>query len=85
VQLSAALSCPADHDAWETLQPFAEGTYLHQVKGRGTDGSIRSWTDLPAAIADLEGRQNLEDIRVHFHVPLFFRESGFLSSTPPRC
>jgi hypothetical protein len=81
VQLSAALACPSVTEAWEGLQAFAEGTYLHQVKARASDGTIRSWVDLPVALADVEGRQGLEDVRVHFHVPLFFKEYGLLSST----
>lgn len=81
VQLSAAVACPAIPEAWESLQAFAEGTYLHQVKARGADGTIRSWTDLPLALADVEGRQGLEDARIHFHVPLFFKEYGLLTST----
>ena len=78
---SAALTVPAGEEGWEELKPFAEGVYLHQVKGRTEGGEIRSWSDLPLALADTEGQQGLDQVRVHFHVPLFFRESGLLSST----
>jgi hypothetical protein len=66
---------------WDALRPFAEGVYLHQVKGRTADGQIRSWIDLPIAIADEEGRSGVVEVRVHFHVPLFFKQNGPLAST----
>jgi sugar phosphate isomerase/epimerase len=81
VQVSAALmtgGAPAD---WAALQPFAEGVYLHQVKSRLADGHIRSWIDLPLALADDEGREGVQETRVHFHVPLFFKGNGPLAST----
>ena len=81
VQLSAALTVAAGEEGWEALRPFAEGVYLHQVKGRTESGEIRSWKDLPIALEDKAGQQGLDQVRVHFHVPLFFRESGLLAST----
>jgi sugar phosphate isomerase/epimerase len=76
IQLSAALECEAA--ARGALEPFAEPVYLHQVKGRAADGSIRSWTDLPDA---LKGARDGETLRVHFHVPLFWEGAGELRST----
>ena len=81
VQLSAALMVAFDPDSWDALKPFAEGVYLHQVRGRTSDGNVVSWNDLPDALADTEGQEGIEEIRVHFHVPLFFTESGKLGST----
>ena len=81
VQLSAALMTGGGADCWEALRPYAEGVYLHQVKGRTASGEIRSWTDLPLALADDAGRAGLEEVRVHFHVPLFFQGNGPLAST----
>lgn len=81
VQLSAALTVAASDEGWEELRPYAEGVYLHQVKGRAENGEIRSWKDLPLALEDKAGQQGLDQVRVHFHVPLFFRESGLLAST----
>jgi hypothetical protein len=81
VQLSAALMTKAGDDGWEALGPFAEGVYLHQVKGRTANGKIRSWLDLPFALADHKGREGIEEARVHFHVPLFFKGNGPLAST----
>lgn len=81
VQLSAALMTGGGKDCWAALEPFAEGVYLHQVKGRTVTGQIRSWTDLPLALADDAGRYSVEETRVHFHVPLFFQNNGPLAST----
>ena len=81
VQLSAALVVSGDAEGWESLKPFAEGVYLHQVRGRRTDGSIASWDDLPQALADTDAHEGIEEVRVHFHVPLFFKGAGKLGST----
>lgn len=81
VQLSAALMTGSGEDSWNALLPFAEGTYLHQVKARTASGEIRSWTDLPVALADDDGRDGVAEVRVHFHVPLFFAGNGHLQST----
>jgi hypothetical protein len=72
-QLSAALIVPpAAHDE---LRAFADPIYLHQVTERG---SMRSWPDLPEALADDGGGA---EWRVHFHVPIFVRRYGALEST----
>jgi len=51
------------------------------VKARTAGGEIRSWTDLPVALADNDGRNDIKEVRVHFHVPLFFQGNGPLAST----
>ena len=81
VQLSSALVARNTPEAREALRAFAEPTYLHQVKVRDADGSVHSWIDLPEALKDLETRLSSDEIRVHFHVPLFFTQAGPLSST----
>lgn len=81
VQLSAALMLKNSPEAWEALRAFNEPVYLHQVKARLTDGSRRSWPDLGPALADTTGHEGVEEMRCHFHVPLFFKESGPLQST----
>lgn len=52
------------------LQPFAESTYLHQVKERREDGAMGSYADLPEALCRIED-PSAQEWRVHFHVPLF--------------
>ena len=81
VQLSSALSAHNTPEARAALLPFAEPVYLHQVKARGHDGTIHSWTDLTDALPDLEQRMDIDELRVHFHVPLFFNGEGPLGST----
>ncbi len=81
VQLSAALMTGAGDDCWDALRPYAEGVYLHQVKSRIASGEIRSWTDLPAALAPAADHFGIDETRVHFHVPLFFQGNGPLAST----
>lgn len=80
IQLSAALRVAGGAHAGEALRGFCDEVYLHQVKIRGGDGSLRSYPDLPQAIeAEAGGRQ--DEWRVHFHVPLFFEGTGLLGST----
>jgi len=81
VQLSSALVALNTPESRAALRPFAEPTYLHQVKARDAEGVIHSWVDLPEALAALEKRPSSDEIRVHFHVPLFFTDAGPLSST----
>jgi sugar phosphate isomerase/epimerase len=77
VQLSAALRAgtPA---ARESLRRFADPIYLHQVSARGADGALRTWPDLPEALAS---DRNGAEWRVHFHVPIFLEGYGELEST----
>ncbi|MGB3125682.1 MAG: metabolite traffic protein EboE [Pseudomonas sp.] len=75
VQLSNAMICrlPANDErrreqVLNTLATFAEITYLHQVKALDAQGLRVAWPDLPAA---LEGCAGFNELRIHFHVPLF--------------
>ena len=61
-------------DAHEELRAFADPIYLHQVTERG---SLRTWPDLPEALA----ANGNEEWRVHFHVPIFVERYGALEST----
>ena len=81
VQLSSALAAHNTPEARQALRPFAEPTYLHQVKVRDAEGAIHSWVDLPEALEALEQRPSSDEVRVHFHVPLFFTQAGPLGST----
>ena len=81
IQISAALSAGNDEAGRAALLPFDEPVYLHQVVARGGDPGTRAWTDLPAALEDLEGSPEYRDLRVHFHVPLFWEGSEVLGST----
>lgn len=86
IQISAALKVdvPSDLNERQNLQlklnPLAESTYLHQVIGRDASGNLQSYPDLPEAIAILE-ETAMEEMRIHFHVPVFLAHYGDLSST----
>ena len=79
IHLSAAIRLEPTPEALARLESFAEGVYLHQVKARRTSGEIRSFADLPEALA--AEPEDWDEWRVHFHVPLFFESDGLLSST----
>ena len=81
VQLSAALRAQSNAESWEALRSFCEPVYLHQVKGRAASGALFSWYDLPTALEELPGFPDVQELRVHFHVPLFFNGAGPLQST----
>jgi hypothetical protein len=81
VQLSAALAAPSNPETWNALRPFAEPVYLHQVKAIARSGARIAWYDLPEALQELSNFPDVEELRVHFHVPLFMPTVGVLSST----
>jgi sugar phosphate isomerase/epimerase len=81
IQLSAALRAPATADTCAALGAFREPVYLHQVKALAADGTVRSWPDLAEALEALPSSNGLEELRVHFHVPLFVSPNAPLAST----
>jgi len=81
IQLSAALKAASNPESWAALRSFIEPVYLHQVKGRAQSGARFSWYDLPTALEELPNFPDVEELRVHFHVPLFFTGAGPLQST----
>ena len=81
IQLSAALAAKSDPESWKALSKFVEPVYLHQVKGRAQSGATFSWFDLPKALEELPKYPDIEELRVHFHVPLFANLAAPLEST----
>ena len=81
VQLSAALQASGGPSLREALQPFTEPVYLHQVTGRDAGGSLRRWLDLPEFLRDIAPGAWPEEVRVHFHVPMFWAGAEALGST----
>ena len=85
VQLSSAVRVPAPADAaaadrlTHRLRPFADATYLHQVKERRAGAAPAHFPDLDVALADAAGQR--DERRIHFHVPLFTRDYDGLDST----
>jgi len=81
IQVSAALRGHSTPASLEALGPFCEPVYFHQVKARSRSGAILSWDDLPEALRDLPSREDVQELRVHFHVPLFVERYWALGST----
>jgi len=80
IHLSSAPTLdPRDPAAVQAIQPFDEPTYFHQVIARGTDGSTTRFIDLPYFLdAD---KEEFEQARVHFHIPLDAQPAPPLGST----
>lgn len=86
IQVSAALkirSAASGNKAvgneviWEALSYFDEPTYLHQVTEK-CDGAVKTYKDLPVV---LKNKNPFEELRAHFHVPIFLEQFGVLHST----
>jgi sugar phosphate isomerase/epimerase len=81
VQVSAALRAVAGAGGFEevlqALEPFDEPTYLHQVSLK-TERGVRTYRDLSEY---LENPVLFEELRSHFHVPIFLQAYGVLGAT----
>ncbi|MBY5957222.1 metabolite traffic protein EboE [Membranicola marinus] len=78
IQLSSALRLKTGINP-EELRKFDEPYYLHQVVIKKPDGALIRFRDLPAAFDTNENTDG--EWRVHFHVPVFTKAYGVLSST----
>jgi sugar phosphate isomerase/epimerase len=71
-----------DQESLAKLAAFAEPRYLHQTFGRDSQGNILRHGDLGEALADPAFLAAAQEIRTHFHVPIFLeRLSGSLGTT----
>lgn len=81
IQVSAALRIPSfsvnDTLILQTLKDFDEPVYLHQVTTKTAEG-LKTWSDLSELFKETEA---YEELRAHFHVPIFQKEYGVLGST----
>jgi hypothetical protein len=77
VQVSSALRLMDSRIS--RLQCFHEPYYLHQTVGRKRDGELLRYDDLDLAIAAAPA--DVEEWRVHFHVPVFTDTAGACDST----
>lgn len=85
IQLSAALSLEPTAPALTRLEDFVDTVYLHQVRSRSSDGTVVSYPDLPEALkSQKKDSSKTDELRVHFHVPLFCDNIKPLSSTAPQ-
>ncbi|MGD1945244.1 MAG: metabolite traffic protein EboE [Croceivirga sp.] len=81
IQISAALKIhfteKQNQSVWEALKAYNEPVYLHQVTER-KDGAVKTFSDLPEIFSS---KSNFEELRAHFHVPIFLERFGVLEST----
>ncbi|MDQ3535433.1 MAG: metabolite traffic protein EboE [Bacteroidota bacterium] len=86
IQISAALKANIPKDEaernmlYEKFLPFVESTYLHQVVARNENDGLTQYPDLPQALENLN-KPNIEEWRIHFHVPIFMSKYSQLEST----
>jgi hypothetical protein len=82
IQVSAAIRCMAKtkQQLLETLKPFNDNTYLHQVIEQDNQGHLCHFTDLPSALSLIE-TEEMHELRIHFHVPVFLSRYENLNST----
>ena len=71
IQLSCALATRGE--SADTLAPFDEPRFLHQVRRRRQGGGRDSRSDLGLALGENEALSRDGDWRVHFHAPLHWR------------
>lgn len=80
LQISSALRLPnVDEHTAETLAPFDEPVYLHQVIQR-KDDELTRYLDVSEALANIDQATGSE-WRCHFHVPVFLDELEHFSTT----
>lgn len=81
IQISAALKVIWQNDGaeelWNALKEFDEPTYLHQVT-EFQNGKVKTYSDLPKV---LQSQVPFDELRAHFHVPIFLERFGLLHST----
>jgi hypothetical protein len=73
IHVSSALKMVPTPEAREELKKFADAVYLHQVVARDESGNRTIFRDLPDALASAQSailNPQLEEWRIHFHVPL---------------
>jgi hypothetical protein len=85
LQISAALKCKASDvvpitDLQQCLRIFDEPTYLHQAVIKTIDGKLLKFNDLGEGIGAMN-RIDFEELRTHFHVPIFIEDFQLLQST----
>ncbi|NKI26390.1 metabolite traffic protein EboE [Arenibacter sp. 6A1] len=81
IQVSSALKIVFDEGdtekVWDSLAQFNEGVYLHQVTQK-VDGRVITYNDLPKVLAE---KPDADELRAHFHVPIFLEKYDALLST----
>jgi len=81
IQISAALRAATGGATAARLAAFMDPTYLHQVRMKSADGCAIRYADLTEEALQSVASDEGGEVRVHFHVPLYFAASGELRST----
>jgi hypothetical protein len=81
VQISSALRTGTNPSALKALEAFLDPVYLHQTRVLRPDRELLNYPDLAEAIEKEGGNPVDSEMRVHFHVPLFFTSAGEIEST----
>lgn len=68
--LSSALRLKPSAASLQRLARLHEPTYLHQCLGKTTAGEVVRFKDIPEALQVVPSLSSLEELRVHFHVPV---------------
>lgn len=79
VQLSSAVRAGDGEASRRELQRFCDPVYLHQVRCRAADGTVRAYCDLEDALQTVPPGD--DEWRVHCHVPLYYEGQAPLLST----
>lgn len=86
IQISSAIRTEIPSDDFEKkskaeeLSIFAENIYLHQVIARNSENQLKQFSDLSFALDEIQN-QEMDEWRIHFHVPLFCESYGNIGST----
>lgn len=83
LQISAALKATLHHNRTtvrQALEPFNEPVYLHQAVLKTATDELVSFADLAPALAALNDPR-YQELRTHFHVPIYTESYGVLQST----
>ena len=83
IHLSNALKVRPTPEVRGALQAFADDIYFHQVLARSADGTITRYKDLDVALTqNLKLKtEDLEEWRIHFHIPLHSRPTALFDNT----
>jgi sugar phosphate isomerase/epimerase len=80
VQVSSALRAVTDGEIRRLLK-FDEPVYLHQAVARQPNGELKHYPDLPEFTLALDTGAQVDECRVHFHVPIFLEHLGDCGTT----
>jgi hypothetical protein len=81
LHFSSALKVTADPATRAALNSFVDTVYFHQVIERSSDGALRRYRDLDAALNSPLTPYTSPEWRIHFHIPLHFKPTAMFGTT----